>query len=74
MTGQNEQPNVQQQHKQPPINQRRFVIKVFIIVSLIRDSVALNSSGATLDFNALGKSVLNRLLIPNLQIIRNKLI
>jgi len=46
-TGQSEQPNVQQQHIQPHSNHFTFTGKAFFKVLLIRNTVSLNSSGAT---------------------------
>ena len=74
ITGHKEQPNVQQQHIQPQNNHLTFSGRVFFRIALIRDIVALNSSGATRDTRPVGNSELKRLLSPNLQRRRNQII
>lgn len=66
ITGQREQPSVQQQQIHPQNNHLTFKGKVFFNTPLIRIIVALNSSGATFWASPGGNSVLNRLLNPNL--------
>lgn len=67
ITGHRETPTVQQQHTHPQTKNRRFTGKAFFRTLLMRLIVALNSSGATLDCNPDGNSVLKRLLSPNLE-------
>jgi len=45
-TGQTEQPNVQQQHKQPNKSHLKFKVTILLRIWLMRQTVALNSSGA----------------------------
>lgn len=70
MTGQREQPKVQQQHRHPQKSHLTLTGRVFFKMPLIRITVSLNSSGATLDTKPLGNSVLNLLLNPNLENIK----
>lgn len=66
ITGQREQPRVQQQHTQPQNNHLTLTGNVFFNTLLTRDIVALNSSGATRETKPAGNSVLKRLLRPKL--------
>lgn len=68
ITGHKEHPKVQQQQRQPQNNHFTFTGRVFFNTAFILITVSLNSSGATLDTNPLGNSVLNLLLKPNLKI------
>lgn len=67
ITGHKEQPNVQQQQRQPQNSHLTFTGRVFFNIPFIRITVSLNSSGATRDTKPLGNSVLNLLLKPNLK-------
>lgn len=67
ITGQSEQPNVQQQQTQPQNNHLTLTGKVFFRTLFILITVALNSSGATRDIRPFGNSDSKRLLSPNLQ-------
>lgn len=64
ITGQREQPSVQQQHTQPQNSHFTFTGSVFLRTALIRMMVALNSSGATRDTKPAGNCALKRLLKP----------
>jgi len=66
ITGQSEQPRVQQQHIHPQNNHLAFIGKLFFKTELIRAIVSSNSSGATRDTRALGNSDWNLLLSPKL--------
>jgi len=68
MTGQREQPSVQQQQTQPQKSHLTLTGRDFFSTPLIRPTVALNSSGATRDSRPQGNSALKRLLSPNLQV------
>lgn len=67
MTGQREQPRVQQQQTQPQKSHLTFRGRVFFNMPLMRPMVALNSSGATRESKPQGNSTLKRLLRPKLQ-------
>lgn len=71
ITGHREQPNVQQQQTQPQNSHFTLTGSVFFRTLLTRNTVALNSSGATRDTKPLGNSVSNRLLRPNLRHTKN---
>jgi len=58
-TGHIEQPNVQQQQRHPHSSQRTLTGSVLRRVTFTRVTVALNSSGATLEWRRLGNSVSN---------------
>lgn len=66
ITGHKEHPKVQQQHTQPQNSHLTLTGKVFFNTLFILITVALNSSGATLDTRPLGNSDSKRLLRPNL--------
>lgn len=67
ITGQREQPNVQQQQTQPQNNHLTLTGNVFFSTLFILRTVALNSSGATRDIRPFGNSDSKRLLSPNLK-------
>lgn len=56
MTGQSEQPRVQQQHIHPQNSHLAFIGKLFFKTELIRPIVSSYSSGATREVSALGNS------------------
>merc|ERR1719480_406015 len=60
-----EQPRLQQQQRNPNSSQRTLTGSAFLRVTLTRVTVALNSSGATLECNEVGNSVSNLLDRPN---------
>lgn len=65
-TGQREQPNVQQQHKQPQNSHFTLTGRAFFSTEFILWRVSWYSSGATLPVRAQGNSTSKRLLNPNL--------
>jgi len=56
MTGQSEQPRVQQQHIHPQKSHLAFIGRLFFKTELIRPIVSSYSSGATREVSALGNS------------------
>lgn len=69
MTGQREQPKVQQQQRHPQNSHLTLTGRVFLRTLFILVIVALYSSGATLADRAAGNSVSNLLLKPNTVIL-----
>merc|ERR1711862_779373 len=56
-TGHMEQPRLQQQQRNPNSSQRTLTGSAFLRVTFTRVTVALNSSGATLECSEVGNSV-----------------
>lgn len=65
ITGQREQPQVHKQKQQPQRSHRADTGSVFLRTVFTRPTEPVNSSGANLPVNALGKSRQKRLLRPN---------
>lgn len=74
ITGHKEQPRVQQQQRHPQNSHLTLIGSVFLRMPFILITVSLNSSGATLDTNPLGNSVLNLLLKPKLKRNNDKML